>query len=444
MPRRLDRAEWTPEQDAFLRECYGRGLPTRAVHAQWPASFPPRTAAAIGLRKGVLQIKTAPNPLLAQQGVMQPPPPEPVQTVNLEEQGDIATLRSFGTEVRTIEELIARAKVDLTVWEVDRPETSMHETAVRQVDGSIRKVQQFRLAVKLRRKQGPSTQEQVAALVEGAFEKQKPVTPKVGIAKGRADDLMQAVVIADPHLAKYAWSEETGGADYDLDIASRLVDGAARELMAWGDERKPAVRYLFGLGDLLHYDNPQGHTTSGTPQDRDTRMAKMLRRASEVLVGLVERSAETAETRVVMVPGNHDRATTYAMQLILANRFHDDPRVTVDLDPKARKYVEWGHCLIGLTHGDTARKRLHQLMQVEQKEAWGRSRVREWHHGHLHSEASTVTEGGVTIRQHLSLSPPDSWHALEGYVGAPRGMDSYLYHKDGYLRGTWRSPVLDG
>ena len=444
----MDRAEWTPEQDAFLRECFEvRGWPTRAVHTHWPKSFPPRTAAAIGLRKGVLQIKTKANPLLAQQGVVQPLPDEPVQTVQMEEQGDSATLRSFGTEVRTIEELIARAKVDLTVWEVDRPETSMHETAVRQVDGSIKKVQQFRLAVKLKRKQGPSTQEQIAAMIAGAFADRQPVRSKVAPKNkptGLQTDLMQAVVIADPHLAKYAWSEETGGADYDLDIASRLVDGAARELMAWGDERKPAVRYLFGLGDLLHYDNPQGHTTSGTPQDRDTRMAKMLRRASEVLVGLVERSAETAETRVVFVPGNHDRAATYAMQLVLANRFHDDPRVTVDLDPKARKYVEWGHCLIGLTHGDTARKRLHQLMQVEQKEAWGRSRVREWHHGHLHSEASTVTEGGVTIRQHLSLSPPDSWHALEGYVGAPRGMDSYLYHKDGYLRGTWRSPVLDG
>lgn len=445
MPRRLDHSGWTPEQDAFLRECYGRGLPTRAVHAQWPASFPPRTAAAIGLRKGVLNIKTAPNPLLSQQGVVQPPPPEPVQTVQMEEQGDTATLRSFGTEVRTIDELIARAQVDLTVWEVDRPETSMHETAVRQLDGSIKKVQQFRIAVKLRRKQGPSTQEQVAAMIAGAFEKRKVTRPTVKQnLKVRNTDLMQAVVIADPHLAKYAWSDETGGADYDLDIASRLVDGAARELMDWGDERKPAVRYLFGLGDILHYDNPQGHTTSGTPQDRDTRMAKMLRRAAEVLVGLVERSAETAETRLVFVPGNHDRATTYAMQLILAHRFHDDPRVTVDLDPKARKYVEWGHCLIGLTHGDTARKRLHQLMQVEQKEAWGRSRVREWHHGHLHSEASTVTEGGITIRQHLSLSPADSWHAAEGYVGAPRGMDSYLYHADGYLRGTWRSPVLDG
>jgi hypothetical protein len=69
---------------------------------------------------------------------------------------------------------------------------------------------------------------------------------------------------------------------------------------------------------------------------------------------------------------------------------------------------------------------------------------REWNHGHFHREAQTVTEGGVTIREHLSLSPPDSWHAIEGYVGAPRGMDGYLYDRERGVRGMWRSVVLDG
>jgi len=176
----------------------------------------------------------------------------------------------------------------------------------------------------------------------------------------------------------------------------------------------------------------------------NTRLAKMLEECQSVLCGLVERSAMTAETRVVMVPGNHDRATTLAMQLVLAAHFRNTKGVSVDTSALHRKYIEWGGCLIGLTHGDTARKRLPNLMQVERKEAWGRSVCREWHHGHFHREAQTVTEGGVTIREHLSLSPPDSWHAIEGYVGAPRGMDSYLYSQTRGIRGMWRATVLDG
>lgn len=444
MGRRKDQPSWTEEQDAFIRERFEMGLPCRAVYAQWPKGFPYRTEAAITLRKQKLGIKTATNPDLMQRGVKQPPPPEEVGTWAVQDDGAEIVVRSFGTEVRTLDELIARAKIDTTKYEVDKPETSMHETTVRDLDGKIRKVQNFRLVARFRLKAGPSTLEQVQSLIDGAFAKR---TAKIILTPSKhkiTSDLMQAVVIADPHLAKYAWSGETGGASYDLSIATRLVKGAAEELMAWGDERKPAVRYLFCLGDLLHYDNPQGLTTGGTPQDRDTRLAKMLEECQSVLCGLVERSAMTAETRVVMVPGNHDRATTLAMQLILAANFRNTKGVSVDTSALHRKYVEWGGCLIGLTHGDTARKRLPNLMQVERKEAWGRSVCREWHHGHFHREAQTVTEGGVTIREHLSLSPPDSWHAIEGYVGAPRGMDSYLYSQTKGVRGMWRSTVLDG
>lgn len=448
MPVRNDRDEWSPAEDAYLREMIELvGASTTKVQAQWPTTFPRRSLAAIRVRKAHLGLHTRADPLLKQQGVVMPKAATPEQTLDVRDTGNALVVTALGSQVKTLDELVARAKIDLTKYEVDRPETSMYETTARDDAGKLRKVQNFRIVARFRLKAGPSTQEQVEALIRGAFQKRSPVqkiTKKVGKAGTSADDLMQAVCIADPHLAKYAWGRETGGQDYDLSIASRLVSTAAHELLDWGDTYRPAVRYIVCLGDLLHFDNPYGSTTHGTPQDRDTRLAKMLEEAQSVLCGIVERSAAGCETRVVMVPGNHDRQNTLAMQLILAAYFRGAKDVSVDIEPTHRKYIEWGQCLIGMTHGDTARKRLAGLMQVERKEAWGRSRVREWHHGHFHREAQTVTEGGVTIREHLSLSPPDSWHAVEGYVGAPRGMDSYLYAKDGYLRGMWRSPVLDG
>ena len=446
MPIRDSHTPWGTREEKALATCCARGMTAQDTADFLNRTFHDaetiRTASAVMIRRGKLSLKVAKRIKAAPKPVA--PDEETQQVINTEDTGSELVVRSFGSEVTTIDELVARAKIDLSRYEVDKPETSMHETTIRDPEGKVRKVQNFRIVARFRLKQGPSTAEQVEALIAGAFAKRKPNVAKViNTAKVRSD-LMQAVVIADPHLAKYAWSRETGGADYDLTIASRLVKTAAEELMDWGDTNRPAVRYIFALGDVLHYDNPQGHTTGGTPQDRDTRLGKMLEEAADVLCGLVERSASQVETRVVMVPGNHDRASTLAMQLILAHHFRGCAGVSVDVEPAHRKYVEWGHCLIGLTHGDTARKRLGHLMQVERKEAWGRSRVREWHHGHLHNEAQTVTDGGITIRQHLSLSPPDSWHAAEGYVGAPRGMDSLLYHSEGFVRGMWRSPVLDG
>lgn len=444
MPIRKDRDPWSGAEDEWLREMAARGVPVPKQHRQWPATFPPRTLAALRMRRTTLGIVTAPNVDEAQRGLPQPKPTAPEQTIDKRDTGDELVVTALGSQVRTLDELVKRAEIDLTRYEVDRPETSMYETSVRDEFGKVKKIQNFRIVARFRLKQGPNVAEQVQALIAGAFAKRAPRQSQGKSPRKLDAQLMQAVVIADPHLAKYAWGRETGGEDYDLSVASQLVHRAATELMEWGDGHRPAVRYILCLGDLLHFDNPQGTTTGGTPQDRDTRVAKMLEEAQSVLCGLVERSAATCETRVVMVPGNHDRLNTLAMQLILAAYFRGAPHVSVDIEPTHRKYVEWGQCLLGLTHGDTARRRLAGLMQVERKAAWGRSRVREWHHGHFHREASTTTEGGVTIREHLSLSPPDSWHAIEGYVGAPRGMDSYLYHAEGFVRGMWRSPILDG
>lgn len=447
MPVRKDREGYTPEEDAWLREQAHLGVPVPKQHQQWPARFSPRTLASLRCRRTQLGIKTNPNAAIGQSGVPQPKPEEPVQTINVSDKGDELHVLAVGSEVTTLDELVARAKIDLTRYEVDRPETSMYETTARGADGKLRKVQNFRIVARFRLKQGPSTSEQVEALIAGAFASRTAIALRKP-AKNKAiavnADLMQAVVIADPHLGKYAYGPETGWADYDLHIGCRLVRDAAGELLAWGDERKPAVRYVFLLGDILHYDTPHGTTTGGTPQDRDTRLSKMLEDAASTLIGVIERSALTAETRVVSVAGNHDRVLSVAMQQILAAYFRNAKGVSVDTTALHRKYVEWGKCLIGLTHGDTARKRLPSLMQVERKEAWGRSICREWHHGHLHREAKDVTEASVTIREHLAICPPDGWHSVEGYVGAPRGMDAFVYSAEKGVRGMWRSPVLDG
>jgi hypothetical protein len=436
MAPRKDYAVWTPAEDDYLAARLREGWTARKIAANWPPQYPRRNVNSINNRKASLGLRVAKE-------VHTEATPE--QTVDVQDQGDSITIRAAGTRIRTLDDLLKHVEADLTTFEVDRPTFRKNEMAVRDHHGKLNLVEYFHVSCTLKRKAGPSTQEQVEAVVKGLCAKHVRVhTAKLPNTAKLNADLLQSIIIADPHLAKYAYSGETGWADYDLAIGAGLVEDGGEYLTDWGDTYKPAERHIYLLGDVLHYDTPHGTTTGGTPQDRDTRVYKMLETAGAVLARLIERSAATARTTVYLVPGNHDRVLTYALQLALALRFERDPRVTVDTGATHRKYVEWGACLIGLTHGDTARKRLPSLMQVEQREAWGRSRVREWHHGHLHREAQTVTEAGVTIREHLALCPPDGWHAREGYVGSPRGMDSYLYSREGRVQGFWRFPVLEG
>jgi hypothetical protein len=450
MPIRNDHVPWLKRERQALANCAAKGWSAKLTAEHLNDTFhdgqPVRSEPKVTLARQRYKVKVAKvnrdaEAMQATEVV--------AQTLDVRDDGSVVTATAFGSEVRTIEELIARAKIDLTKYEVDRPETSMYETSVRDAEGTIRKVQNFRIVARFRLKHGPNLKEQVEALVAGAM---APLNKVIALrkTKGKAPSkqvpsgLMQAVVIADPHIAKHAWGRETGHGDYDIPIAVQLLRRAATEQIAYGNQCGIDKRYLFLLGDVLHYDTPHGQTTAGTPLERDGRVEKMLEEATRALFGIINLSAETHPTEVVMVGGNHDALLSVALRHILSAYFRDDPRVSVEMGATTRKYLTWGKCLIGLTHGDKAQKSLGELMAVEAREQWGAAILRDIHHGHRHSEAMTTTKGGVTVRQHPALCPPDGWHSAEGYVGAPRGMDSYLYHADGYLRGTWRSAVLDG
>ena len=42
---------------------------------------------------------------------------------------------------------------------------------------------------------------------------------------------------------------------------------------------------------------------------------------------------------------------------------------------------------------------------------------------------------GVVVRIAPSVGPSDDWHVEEGFIGAPRAMETYLYRKSGGLAG---------
>lgn len=347
--------------------------------------------------------------------------------------------RANGKRIKTVEDLLAHIEADMSRYEIEKSEATKYEVATKdELTGKVETTELHRVFVRLRGKAGPSALEAVESIIKTAFSKRTPIA-KASHAK--AGDVMQAIVIADPHIGKYAWSHETGWEDYDISIATQLLRASAAELIADGDSRGVGRRVILLLGDYFHYDTPGGATTKGTPLDRDGRVEKMIAAGASALFDIIEASAKRVNTEVVLVPGNHDAVLTVALRQILTAHFRRDSRVTVDARGTSRKYLEHGRCLIGMTHGDKARKRLGELMAAEASEAWGRSRYREIHTGHLHSVAEVQTIGGVVVRTAPALCPPDGWHALEGYVGAPRGMESYYYHPAGNLVGmTMASP----
>jgi predicted phosphodiesterase len=250
--------------------------------------------------------------------------------------------------------------------------------------------------------------------------------------------LLQLLVVADCHFGKYAWQKTTGGDDYDLDIAEQLVGQASSELLAVGDSHKPTRRTIAFLGDLFHYDTPSGTTTSGTPLERDGRLQKMIQVGCDSLLAIVERSAETVPTDVIVVNGNHDEVLTWTFQRILLERFRNSKRVSVKADFTGRQYYRHGKNLLAFVHGHRAKRRLPQIMALEAAQHWSECPYREWHTGHFHSQAAEwqrpiETLDGVIVRTAPALCPPDDWHSVNGFIGARQAMETFLYAPDGGL-----------
>jgi ferredoxin len=362
-------------------------------------------------------------------------PAKDAEQVTVKDADGTREARSVSRSIRTVEDLLRHIEADMTRYEVAASEATKWECATAGDDGP-EVTELFRVFVRLRPKAGPNVRECVESMIAAASKTlRKPLTKAV---KASRDGLWQVLVVADCHFGKYAWSKTTGGDDYDLGLAEQLVAGAGEELLAAGDSHKPARRTVAFLGDLFHYDTPHGTTTSGTPLERDGRLQKMIQVGTDCLLRLVERSAETCPTDAIIVNGNHDETLTWAFQRIALERFRNDKRVSIDQRYTGRQYLSCGRNLLGFAHGNKAKKKLPQIMALEQASAWSASTYREYHTGHFHSQAAEwqrpiETIDGVIVRTAPALCPPDDWHSVNGFIGARQAMETFIYTPDGGL-----------
>lgn len=374
--------------------------------------------------------------ILATAAAGQTPKPAPdAEQITQSRSGDVVEARSVSRRIKTVDDLLAHIEADMSEYDIAASEATSWEVATAGDDGEATVTQLHRVWVRLKPKAGPGIKEAVEAMIAGA---------SLSRAKQRAvkrrsrEDLWAVHVIADTHFGKYAWGKSTGGGDYDLAIAERVVREAAHELMEVTEQYQPARRTILLIGDLYHYDSPSGTTTSGTPLERDGRMPKMIEIGCDTLLGIVERSAATRQTDVAIVSGNHDEALTFAFQRILQERFRNDDRVSVAPAVTSRQYLTHGSNLIGIAHGNKAKKRLPQIMALEAAEHWSRCWYREYHTGHYHSQAAEwqrpiETIDGVIVRTAPAVCPPDDWHAQSGFIGSRQAMEAFIYRPEGGL-----------
>ena len=366
-------------------------------------------------------------------------PPATAEQVTERREGDTLEARSTSRRIKTVDDLLAHIEADMSRYEVAASEATKWEVGCSDGQGGTTVTELHRVFVRLRPKAGPNITEAVESMIAAATKDiRRPAAKSHGKAK---PGLWQVLVVSDTHFGNYSWKATTG-ADWDLAIAEQVVRDAGQELLAVGDTHKPTRRTIAFLGDLFHYDRAErAETSSGTLLERDGRLQKMLDVGVATLLGLVERSAETVPTDVVLVHGNHDETLSWVFHRLLLERYRNDKRITIDESYTGRKYLAHGRNLLGFAHGHKAKKKLPQLMAIEAASQWAACPYREYHTGHYHSAAAEwsrpiETIDGVLVRTAPSLCVADDWHASLGFLNARQAMETYLYAVDGGLTAT--------
>jgi len=259
--------------------------------------------------------------------------------------------------------------------------------------------------------------------------------------KYKQGGMMLELPILDFHFGKLAWKDETGQ-DYDLKIAEKLYRDTVLDILARVKAYGLQIeRIIYPIGqDYFHVDTIGNTTTAGTPLDTDTRWEKMYKKGIDLLIWTIEQLRSIAPVECMYVAGNHDKMLSYCATITLHAHYRSCDGVTVDISPSPRKYIEYGKCLIGYSHGKEEGKRIDTLMQIEANEAWGRSEYREWHLGDLHHEDAREA-GGIIIRRISAITATDAWHAEKAFVGSVQKAQAFVWDRELGLQAIINSVV---
>lgn len=269
----------------------------------------------------------------------------------------------------------------------------------------------------------------VDAIKEALRDFELPPLPPIPPPQAANADLANIFGIPDLHMGQLSWGRETGGSDYDTKIATATIKSTFGRLAANSPEASVGV--ILGLGDNSHTDGYKNVTPqSGHALDADGRYPVILRATIDTFAHAVATILPRHDQVLVRVlPGNHDPQAAIAVSIALEERYRNEPRVTVDSNPGAYWWWEWGACFIGAHHGDKAKMRdLPMTMAARNPEAWGRTRFRHIYTGHIHHE-SAIEVGGVVVESFRAVAALDAYNAGAGYTSG-RSLKSITLHKE--------------
>ena len=349
-------------------------------------------------------------------------------------------------QIKTIEEFVEAANIDLEEWVVKKCIANKWDVTMKINDVPVLR-ENWQTKLILEKKLNI---QDITAFKQSILEDIKSFStyvPKVKQSIWPDSGNLVEMHIPDLHLGKISaaelhnnkkWCTLTAYKDFQKVIDYYISILKAHSFQITMGTRPDKILLVLG-NDMFNTNisTPFPQTVKGTPQSEDNLPELIFRFGKYMVVEAIHKLYSVIPNiEILMIPGNHDETKVFYLGEILEALFFNNENIKVDNSLSSRKYFRWGINLLGFAHGNQKNegiKRLSYLMQEEAAKDWSKSKIREWHLGDIHhnKKVQIIPEEdiqGINIRFFRTLMIGDPWEHKQGYVSR-KGADMLIWNK---------------
>lgn len=271
--------------------------------------------------------------------------------------------------------------------------------------------QLYAVKFKLKPKTNEITKEEVLEEVANVFKNNiQPLQIEINKKeKELNENKLMLIPQIEAHLGKLSNEIETG-VNYDHHIVEERVKKVFKETIQLQEIEK-CDRCLLVVGGDFFNSESNSQTTSGTPQQNDTRYKKMFNLGLQLyLQGLLTLREYFNKIDVKLCSGNHSRAMEFFLYIALSCCFQNDEKINFSDDYKDTQSYVFGNVGLFFNHGDPNQKRLIASIPAEFYKEYGATKYRYLFLGHLHKLEVINSENGLTVHRVPAICENDNWH----------------------------------
>jgi len=328
-------------------------------------------------------------------------------------------------EIRSLQELIEKGKIDISVWNIDK--------YVQNFWGNI-KDPHWQVKAYLSKK---TKQEHFQKNFIEFLSNYKEKAAKVEVVESEGPSAMLVINKQDEHLNKF---DILG----NNDIKERFMKSMQKTkvILSQAAISNTLDKVVYIIGSDQFNSEWTNLTTKGTPQQNIMGYHEAFTKICNYEVQMIQLlRSYCPNVSVIYVPGNHDEYVGWHLVNWL-KCFFNGLGVEFDDTSSYRKYITFGKSAVMFNHGDAIKPaKLASIFPVEYKQNWSSCSNYYIFTGDKHHEVS-IDFNGIMFYQLTALSTAKSlWDDKQGHVGSRNEITGFVIDAEKGITSILKQPL---